>query len=219
MDTTTIQNASQDIASYDAIPADAVIEKTAAALRERGFSDVLIVMNRAEALEKIKSLVPAGASIMNGSSRTLEEIGFVDYLKAGQHGWNNFHETILAEKDPAKQSALRKQSVLSDYYLGSVHALVENGQALIASNSGSQLPHIVYTSSNIIFVIGAQKIVSTLEAAWKRLEEYVIPLEDAHMMAAHNVHTYPSKIVLFNREPSFSGRAIRVIIVKEKLGF
>ena len=36
---------------------------------------------------------------MNGSSVTLEQIGFVDYLKAGAHGWNNVHAGIVAEPD------------------------------------------------------------------------------------------------------------------------
>jgi len=51
---------------------------------------------------------------MNGSSTTLTEIGFVDYLKEGIHGWDNVHEDILNEKDPAKQAQLRKESVLAD---------------------------------------------------------------------------------------------------------
>ena len=47
-------------------------------------------------------------------------------------------EAILAEKDPAKQALLRTQSALSDFYLGSVHAIAETGEFIIASNSGSQ---------------------------------------------------------------------------------
>ncbi|MDZ4299558.1 MAG: LUD domain-containing protein, partial [Candidatus Sungbacteria bacterium] len=66
------------------------------ALAKRGVQAV-VGGNRAEALEKVKSLIPKGASVMNGSSRTLEEIGFINYLKSGSHGWKNLHEEILAE--------------------------------------------------------------------------------------------------------------------------
>lgn len=179
----------------------------------------IFVQNKEEALAKIKELVPAGASVMNGSSVTLEQIGFVDYLKEGKHGWNNLHDGILAEADPAKQGALRKQATLSDYYLGSVHALAQTGQFIVASNSGSQLPHIVFTSPNLIFVVGAQKIVPTVDAGMKRLNEYVIPLEDNHMMEKYGVHTFPSKVVIFNRENPMIQRKVRVIIVNEILGF
>jgi len=106
---------------------------------------------------------------MNGASRTLEEIGYVDYLKSGTHGWKNLHEEILAEKDPATQALLRKQSVLSDYYLGSAHAVTQTGELVIASNSGSQLPHLAYTSPNIILVVGTHKIVPTLQDALARI--------------------------------------------------
>src|SRR3989344_1524350 len=141
--------------NYDQLASQQSIDKTVAALAERNV-EAVVAENRTEAMEKIKSFIPVGASVMNGSSRTLEEIGFVEYLKAGQHGWNNLHEGILAEKDPAAQALLRRKALISDYYLGSVHALSETGEMVIASNTGSQLPHIVYSSPNIIFVVGAQ---------------------------------------------------------------
>ena len=85
-----------------------------------------VVESAAEALARIKELIPKGVSVMNGTSRTLEQIGYVEYLKSGTHEWNNLKANIVAEKDPEKQAELRKHSVVSDYYLGSVHALAEN---------------------------------------------------------------------------------------------
>ncbi len=58
---------------------------------------------------------------------------------------------------------------------------------VIASNSGSQLPHLVFTSPNIILVAGTQKITGTLEDALKRLEDHVLPLEDARMKRAQSI--------------------------------
>lgn len=156
---------------------------------------------------------------MNGSSRTLEEIGFVDYLKSGTHGWKNLHEEILAETDPMKKSVLRKQAVLSDYYLGSVHAVAETGEFVIASNSGSQLPHIVFASPNLIFVVGTQKIMPALDAALARVREYVLPLEDAHMKSLGMPGSAISKLLIFERENVFMKRKVSVIFVNEKLGF
>lgn len=204
--------------SYETLATQEQITKTIAALAERNVH-AEVVASGAEAFEKIKTMIPEGASVMNGASVTLETIGFVNYLQEGNHGWNNLHETIIKEQDKEKQGALRKQAVLSDYYLGSVHALSENGQFLIASNTGSQLPHIVFTSQNLIFVVGAQKIVANLDEAFKRLEEYVVPKEEIHMQEKYGAHTYPSKVVLFNREKPDSGRTVKMLIVNEKLGF
>ena len=204
--------------AYDQLASSESIKKTEEALTAKGY-DAVTVDNGAAALEKIKSLIPKDASVMNGSSVTLEKIGFIDYLKADKHGWNNLHAGIVAEKDPAKQASLRKQASLSEYYLGSVHAMAENGEFVVASNSGSQLPHIVFTSPNLILVVGVQKIVPTLAEAMKRLEEYVVPLENEHMKSLYGMGTQLNKVVIFKGENAHIGRKVHVILVKEQLGF
>jgi len=204
--------------TYDTLASKAAIKKTVAALSNNNVEPI-IVENGSDALKKIKNLIPKGASVMNGSSTTLHEIGFIDYLKSGKHGWNNLHSKILAEKNPEKQALLRKQSVLSDYYLGSVHALSQTGEFIIASNTGSQLPHVVFTSPNLIFVVGTQKIVPTLADAQVRLREYVFPLEDEYMKKQYGKSTHISKELIFHWENPMMGRKVRVILVKEKLGY
>lgn len=203
---------------YETLANTETIKKTCDALAKRGV-EAIVVDSRAEALEKITSFIEKGASVMNGSSRTLEEIGFVEYLKSGNHGWKNVHDEILKEKDLAQQALLRKQAVLSDYYLGSIHAVAETGEFVIASNSGSQLPHIVFTSPNLIFVVGTQKILPDLNTALSRVREYVLPLEDKRMKDAGMGGSAISKLLIFEREQAFMGRKVRVIFVREKLGF
>ncbi len=212
METSTLTPAYAKLASVSAI------ETTAEALNSHNFSAV-ILNTKEEALAKIKELIPHGASVMNGASQTLETIGYIDYLKAGQHGWNNVHDGILAEKDPVKQAELRKHSVVSDFYLGSVHALSQTGEMVIASASGSQLPHLAYTSPNLILVVGVQKITPTLADAVHRLETYVIPLEDKRMHEAYNIGTMYAKTLILHKENPAMGRKVHVLIVRESLGF
>ncbi len=204
--------------TYEMLAAKESIEKVIKGLTDRHI-EAIEVKNGAEALEKIKEFIPQGESVMKGASKTLEQIGYVDFLKSGTHGWNNLHETILAEKDRAKQSMLRKQATLSDFYLGSVHALAETGEFVIASNTGSQLPHIVFNSPNLIFVVSTKKIVPTLSDAMKRLEEHVVPQEDNNMRQKYNMGTQLNKVVLFKGENPMLGRKVRMILVNENLGF
>lgn len=194
------------------------VQRASDALAARRF-DPIFVESGVKALELIKTLIPKGASVMNGSSVTLEQIGFVEYLKAGEHGWNNLHAGILAENDTNKRQYLRTQSSLSDYYLGSVHALSETGEMVIASNTGSQLPHLVYTSPNLILVVGTHKIVPTLEAAIERLHKHVVPLEDEHMKQLYGSGTTLNKTVILHGESAMMKRSAKVILVGEKLGF
>jgi hypothetical protein len=203
---------------YNTLKTKEVTTKVIEALNKKNVQAFTVESGK-DALGKIKELIPAGASVMNGASVTLEQIGFVDYLKSGEHGWNNLHEGILAEKDPAIQASLRKQAVLSDYYLGSVHALTETGEYLIASNSGSQLPHIVFTSANLIFVVSTKKIVPNITEAMNRLMEYIMPLEDKHMKEKYGVGTAANKILIVNGENGMMQRKVTMILVNEDLGF
>ena len=194
------------------------VERASLGLKARRFEPIM-VESGAKALELIKTLIPKGASVMNGASVTLEEIGFVDYLKSGQHEWNNLHVAILAENDATKRHLLRNQSSLSDYYLGSVHALSETGEMVIASNTGSQLPHLVYTSPNLILVVSTMKITPTVQAALERLENHVVPLEDAHIKQLYGAGTTRNKTVILHGESGMMKRSVKVLLVNEKLGF
>jgi hypothetical protein len=65
----------------------------------------------------------------------------------------------------------------SDYALGSVHAVTWDGTLVIASASGSQLAFYAWGAANVIFVVGAQKLVPTLAAAHERACQHSLPLE------------------------------------------
>src|SRR3954471_22698245 len=120
---------------FEKLATEESITKTIAALAEHNV-EAVSVKDKAEALEKIKQLIPPGVSINTGASATLEQIGFIEYLKSGTHGWNNLKGAIAEEKDPIKQAALRHEAVLADYYLGSVHGLAETGEFVVGSNTG-----------------------------------------------------------------------------------
>ena len=204
--------------SFDTLASETSLTNAVQALSAHNFHP-LVVETKEEALSKLKELIPQGASLMNGSSVTLQEIGLVDYLKEGKHGWNNLHDAILAETDPEKQADLRKQSVLSDYYIGSAHAVTEKGEILISSNTGSQLPHLAFTSKNLILVVGTQKIVPNLQDAFLRLQEHVVPLEDERMKKAYGYGTLLAKTLILHKENPVLGRNVTVLLVKESLGF
>lgn len=202
---------------YTKITSDEIIAKVVDALRIRNITPI-VVDTKEQALEEIKKLIPVGGSVMNSSSMTLQEIGFVDYLKEGTHGWNNLHDNILKEEDKESKAKLRKESVLADYFLGSVHAITETGQLLVASGSGSQIPSYAFTSDNVIWVASANKIVPDREAGFKRIEEYVHHLEDERMKSMGYQGSTIGRVLVFERE-IMPNRHLTMILIKEKLGF
>ncbi|MBI2128866.1 lactate utilization protein [Candidatus Woesearchaeota archaeon] len=193
------------------------INEAIKALKARGITAEL-VETKEKALERLKNLIPEKSEIMTGGSTTLEQMGFVDLLKSKKHPWKNLKDEILAEKNEAKQTELRKNSISSQFFIGSVHAVVKTGEVLVASASGSQIPAYAFSSDNIIWVVGAQKIVSSLEEGFKRVREHCFPLEDKRMKSIGYGGSAIGKILLFERE-IMPNRKITLIFVNEKLGF
>ncbi|HTR80494.1 MAG TPA: lactate utilization protein [Bacteroidota bacterium] len=205
--------------NFNLLPAMDRVEKTISALKDRGVSAHLVESKEA-ALKMIRTAIPSGASVMTAASVTLKQVGFEDVLKTGDHPWKNLKGEILAEKDPAKQSVLRKQATLADYYLGSVHAIAETGEVVIASMSGSQISSYAYSSKNIIWVAGTQKIVPSLDDAIRRVREYVLPLEDEHMKSLGNKNgSSIGKLLIFEREAPHLRRSVTLVLINEILGF
>jgi YkgG family uncharacterized protein len=200
------------------LPSQETIGRTIAALKNRGIS-AEFVPNRKEALELVTRLIPAGAELMTASSRTLDEIGFLALLKSGEHHWTSLNDLVYAEKDPAKRAELRRRSINVDYFLGSVHAITETGETIVASASGSQIPSYAFTSKNVIWVAGTQKIVPNLELGLRRIREHSLDLETARMKSLGYPGSTIAKILIVEREPAQLGRKVSMILVNEKLGF
>lgn len=190
-----------------------------AGLEANGFK-VHHVKSRGEAFDTVKSLIPAGASVNNAHSTSLEEIGFVTYLK-GQTPWNNVHAQILAESDPAKQAELRRTiGTTVDYYLTSMSAVTEDGKLAHADLSGSKVGGVAFAAANVIVLVGANKIVKDEEEAWTRTNEFALAAESARARDAYGVPA--SAIVHYEvisrANPMNPGR-IQVVLVDDILGF
>ena len=204
---------------YGALPMSERVHRTVEAINERGIHAELVETKEA-ALERVKALIPPGCVVMTGSSVTLQQIGFEDILISGDHPWRNFKADLLAEKDPAKQSARRRQGTLAEFFLGSVNALAETGELVFASGSGSQLPAYAYTSRNVIWVAGTQKITPTLDDALQRVREYVLPLEDQRQKNLGNkAGSRINRLLIIEGEPAYLRRSLTLILVNQVLGF
>lgn len=206
--------------NYNTLPTPDRLQKTIEAVRTRGIT-VTLVETKESALTQLQALIPAGATVMTGASITLQQIGFEALLISKKHPWRNFKDEVLAEKDPTRQAALRKQGTLADYFLGSVHAIAETGEIIIASATGSQLPAYAFSSSNVIWVAGTQKITPTVETAFQRVRDYVLSLEDQHMkqLYGNEAGSFIGKLLIFEREAPYLHRNVNLLLVNEVLGF
>ena len=205
--------------AYDTLPTPERVQRTVESVNALGIHAEFVETKEA-ALERVQALIPPGCVVMTGGSVTLQQIGFEEILISGNHPWRNFKADLLAEKDPVKQSAMRREGTLAEFFLGSVNALSETGELVFASGSGSQLPAYAYTSRNVIWVVGAQKITPTLEDALRRVREYVLPLEDQRQKNLGNkAGSHINRILIIEGEPAYLRRNLTLILVNEILGF
>src|SRR5688500_9725204 len=205
--------------AYDTLPAPEIVQRTMESVKARGIHTELVDTKDA-ALERVQAHMTPNCVVMTGSSVTLQQIGCEEILISGNHPWRNFKADLLAEKDPVKQSTMRRQGTLAEFFLGSVNALAETGELVFASGSGSQLPAYAYTSRNVIWVAGAQKIAPTLDDALRRVREYVLPLEDQRMKSLGNqAGSRINRILIIEGEPAYLRRNLTLILVNQVLGY
>lgn len=197
------------LASNDAI------EKTVEALERNGIK-AFVAENGSEAKRKAIEMLPEGAEILTMTSQTAEMVSLAK--EVNESGKYDSVRQKLMKMDRSTQSReMAKLGASPEFVVGSVHAVTEDGQLLIASASGSQLPAEAYSGGKVIFLVGTQKIVKNIQEGLRRIYEYSYPLEDERTQKAYGMRSGVNKILIINKEMT-PGR-ITVILIKENLGF
>lgn len=205
------------ISSWDRVANDALLIKTVSALEKNGFT-VSVVKNREEAKEKALSLIPEGAEVMTMTSLTLQQAG-IDSAINESGKYDALHPKLIKMDREVMEKEIKKFRSVPDFAIGSVHAITADGKIFIASGTGSQLPAYVYGAKKVIWVVGIQKLVKDMDAGFKRLYEYVLPLESERINKVYNITSGSSvnRLLIYNKE--MNKDRIHIILVKENLGF
>jgi len=200
---------------FGSLADDGSVKRATAALEANGIR-VLRATDAADARRIVLSLIPDGAQVHHGASKSLEETGILEAVeKSGRY--EHLRPRIWKMDRKTQGDDIRRLAAAPDVMLGSVHALTETGSLITASAGGSQLGPYVSGAGKVILVVGTQKIVSDLDEGLRRLNDYVFPLEDARAQLAYGIRSAVNKVLIINREV-VPGR-ITVVFVDEVLGF
>ena len=200
---------------WDKLASEASIKRTGEALKANGI-EVFVTENGEEAKKKLFEILPKGAEVMTMTSVTLDTINISkEIVESGR--FNSVRKRLNALDWKTQGAEMRKLGAVPDWAVGSVHAVTEDGKVLIASATGSQLPGYAYSAGKVIWVVGTNKIVETMDEGIKRIYEYTLPLEDARARKAYGMGSGVNKLLIVNKE--FTPGRITMILVKEKLGF
>ena len=211
----SMNSEAQPHAKWGELATDEQIERAAKALEANNIH-TLIAASGAEARRLFFELIPEGAEVFLGASVTLEQLGIKDEIdKSGK--FDAVRPRLFAMNRETQGREIRKLGGAPDYAAGSVHAVTEDGHVLIASKTGSQLGPYAMGAGSVVWVVGAQKVVKDLAEGFRRIQEYAVPLEDAHMQQLYHTGTDLNKVLVINKE--IRPNRITLILVKEKLGF
>jgi acyl-CoA hydrolase len=200
---------------FTTLPDEHALEATVVALEEHGFS-VEVVGDLDAARQAVLDRIPDGSSVMTNTSVTLAETGIADAINDDGGRWESARNKMFALDFATQAQQMKAIGGQPDYALGSVHAVTRDGTLVIASASGSQLASYAWGAANVIFVVGAQKLVPTLEAAHERIYQHSLVLEDARAIAAYGQHSSVGKILEIHQE--LPGR-IHIVLIRQVAGF
>ena len=199
---------------FTTLPDEHALQSTVVALEEHGFG-VEAVDDLDAAREAVLARIPRGSSVMTNTSVTLTETGIADAINDGG-AYDSARNKMFALDFATQAQQMKAIGGQPDYALGSVHAITRDGTLVIASASGSQLASYAWGAASVIFVVGAQKLVPTLEAAHQRIYQHSLKLEDARAMAAYGQHSQVGKILEIHQE--LPGR-IHIVLIRQQVGF
>jgi acyl-CoA hydrolase len=201
-------------ARLTALPDEETLAATTVSLEEHGFS-VEVVDDLDAARRAVLARIPNGASVMTNTSVTLDETGIAEAINSGGP-YESVRTKLLALDYETERREMKAIGGQPDFALGSVHAVTQDGTLLVASASGSQLGQYAWEADQVIFVVGAQKLVPTVEDGRERIFKHSLPLEDARAYAAYGMNSRVGKILEIRQEDP--GR-IHVVIVRKAVGF
>ena len=198
--------------------------KLVSALESRRF-EAYFCETRDEAVQVALSLIPADHIVSWGGSATLTELGLIDRVKSQ-------FKVVDRDlgKDKEEKTQLMRQALLADTYLTSANAISEDGQLVNIDGTGNRVAATIFGPSNVIFVIGMNKVCKTVEDAWSRARNFAAP---ANAQRFENLET-PCSIngtcsdcksdncicaYLITTRFSKPAKKIKVILVNENLGF
>jgi LUD domain len=202
------------VTSSEPVVATTIEERVASAIRSHNI-EAIVVDTAAEARTLVLDLIPLGAEVHSGKSKTLEDTGlYAEIMESGRY--DALRPRMLAMDRATQMREIRKLISAPDFMLGSVAAVTEAGELVIASATGSQLSGYAAGAGRLILIVGTQKIVPDLDAALRRIRDVVFPWENAQVQARLGVDTILEKVLILYGEWT-AGRTT-VILVREPVG-
>jgi len=200
-----------------------MLEKTAAALRGRGY-DVILVGSAAEARDFIAGDIPAGQEVGIGGSETAYQLGIAQALRETGHTVHWHRGLSAAEAAPVRRAAL-----LSPNFLCSANAVTQDGLIMQIDGTGNRVAALCYGPSTVYLAVGRNKIVAGgYQEAMRRIKEVACPQNarrlgldtpcaKGHCDVSACKKSMCNIVVTLERAPN--AKVTKVVLIDEELGY
>lgn len=201
------------------------IQRTMSAL-ERNNMKAYYAENRDELFDIVRGLVKNDKLITAGGSVTLEESGVKQLLMTEFKG---VYLDRSEGKTPEEVEDILHKAFVSDTFFASSNAVTEDGELYNVDGRGNRVSAMIYGPTQVVLIVGVNKIVRDMEEAVCRVEQVAAPKNTRRLNSGT-----PCEITGSCAHCRSSGRIccsyvrmaqqrvkdrIKVIIVNESLGY
>jgi len=184
------------------------------------------VENQSELTKLLQSLIPEGSTIGSGDSITLEQTGVFDLLRNGDY---MFHDKFKPDLSSEEKRTLYLKNFSADTFITGSSAVTMDGKIFNIDGNGSRVAPMLYGPTQVIIVIGINKIVRDLPEAIERTRQIAAPLDAKRLkkdtpcaklgrcIDCNHKQRICNDFVLITGQ--FAVDRIKVIIVNETLGY
>ena len=182
------------------------------------------VETKEEAVKKALELIPKGSSINMGGATSVKECGLYDAVSNGDY---EFYDRDKV-KTPEEKEEIARKAFSSDYFLGSVNAMSEDGVFINIDGNANRVAAYAYGPKHVLLIVGMNKVVKSEEDALHRARNEAAPIKHSDLALTHHVPKRkrfdcksPQCIccqILTTRFSRVKGR-FQIILVDENLGF
>lgn len=124
-----------------------------------------------EAVDKAMTFLNENATVGFGGSMTLVESGMLEALRACPSIQLLDRDAVPAEE----KNNIFRQSLLSDTYFMSTNAMTTEGELINIDGNGNRVAALIYGPTEVILLVGMNKIVPSVEEAVNRVRNVATP--------------------------------------------
>ena len=178
-----------------------------------------------EAVELVRSMIPAGDSITWGGTVTFGETGVKAALEQGD--WRMIDRATAAT--PEEKREMWRDRTSADWFFMSANALTLDGELVNIDGNSDRLSLLLHGPEHVVVLVGMNKLVADVDAGFKRIRTVTCPLNAARLHTntpcevagvcseCHSERCMCCQMVV-TRHSRHEGR-IKVILIGESLGY